>query len=419
MDYNNIIQKTVHPTLNNLPIIFNRAKGAFLYDINNKKYIDFMNGKGALILGHNPEKLNSEIVDFIILGSDVRSGFTEVIFNLGNQIKEVLPYNKIGYFKTGTEAVKAAVFCAKTFNNKKIILSSGYHGYDPFWYFLGKLGKANKYGIIDFFFDLSLLEKLLERYKTEISAIIISPDPLYLKKEWFAKLKVLLKENKDILLIVDEVKVGFRYNFGLYVHNYGINPDIAIISKSIANGFPISILVGNNEFMQGCNALNYTCFFDSIAFFVASQVITILSEKNFYKKLNQTSMNTIEIINNLLQQFELPIIIKHNGSIFQFIFPDERTSNIFFNKCPEYGLVFYPGDNQCISYAFEDEKLTIDLIQNFTNLFEDIKKTGYFNKNKKPNLEWEIKTAWNLMDGFPDIEIPYKLKNRVFKELMT
>ncbi len=242
-------QKITHPVLNGLPIIFKNGTGPFLFDINNNKYIDFMNSKGSVMLGHNPNDLISFIEGFFKSKQDVRTGFTESIFELGSLLKQTLGYNDIAYFKTGTEAVKAAILCATRYNKKKIILTSGYHGYDSIWDLPDKLGESNKNGIIDFFYDLELLENLLQKHKDEISAIVISPDPLYLSKDWFKYFKDLISNHK-ILLIADEVKVGFRYSFGLYISSFDFKPDIAIVSKAIGNGFPISIVCGQNELIN-------------------------------------------------------------------------------------------------------------------------------------------------------------------------
>lgn len=415
--YDFLAQKTIQPSaINSYPIVFKCANGPFLYDIQGNKYIDLMNGKGNIILGHNPSPLVSALIDFLSLGMDVRTGFTEVMLKFTYQINQALGYEKIAYFKSGTEAVKAAVLSVKAYNGKTIILSCGYHGYDLIWKYSGKLGECNKNGIIDFFFDLELLEKLLNQYKGKISSLIIAPDPIYLTKEWFTKLNDLIKEN-NIVLIVDEVKVGFRYNFGLYTSCYGLKPDLAIVSKGIANGFPISVVCGHQELMEGCATLNYTCFFDSITFFIASKVIEMLSDQDFYKVLNRVSLNLIHTISSLIKQFELPIQIKYNGSIFQFLFPDKETSDLFFCESIQHSLIFYPIDNQCFSYSFRREEAHLELKKNFISLFKAIKKHPIFKKDKKPTLEWEIKTAWNLMDGLPNIEIDKKLKERILKEI--
>lgn len=417
MNYNDLLaQKPTSPMSDELPLIFKNANGPFLYDLNGNKYIDFMNGKGSLILGHNYKKLNSQLISYLTSNMDVRTGFTESVFILNKQIIRALNFDKIAYFKTGTEAVKAAIYCARKYNGKRIVLSSGYHGYDPIWKFSGKLRRPNQSGVIDFFFDLELLEELVNKYYNQLSAIIISPDPIYLSKQWFNKLNQIIK-NKDILLIVDEVKVGFRYNYGFYSTNYNLRPDLGIVSKSIGNGVPLSVLCGSEEVMHNCDNLNYTSFFDSFSFFVATKVLEILKDTNFYSELKQTSTNVLNIINQLIQEFDLPIIIKSNDSIFQFLFPTLEVSNLFFKTSIKHGLIFYPGDNQCLSYSFNQDDVCIDIKEKFTNLFQEIKKHFLFKNNQKANLEWEIITAWNLMDGLPDVFIPKKLKTKLLREL--
>ena len=416
-DQNLLVQKTIHPEdKDGYPIVFKYGKGIFLYDVVGNRYIDFMNGKGSIMLGHNPDDLTAACIDFISLGMDVRTGFTESILKFTHQINNALNYDKIAYFKSGTEAVKAAMFAVKTYNKKSIILSAGYHGYDPIWKFSGKLGEPNENGIIDCFFDLELFEKMISKYGTAISSIVISPDPLYLTKDWFNKVNELIKQN-NIVLIADEVKVGFRYSFGLYTSSYGLKPDIAVISKGIANGFPLSVVCGSNKLMEGASTLNYTCFFDAMTFFVANKVVETLSTQGFYKTLNQVSLHLTQTINNLIQRFELPIQIRYNGSMFQFILPDKEASDTFFYESIQHGLIFYPGDNQCFSYAFNDKTFHLELTQHFIRLFTEIKKNPVFQKARKPTLEWEVKTAWNVMDGLPNMEIDNKLKERILEEL--
>ncbi|MCU0322940.1 MAG: aminotransferase class III-fold pyridoxal phosphate-dependent enzyme [Chitinophagaceae bacterium] len=413
-----LTQKIIYPTLNGLPIIFKNGTGPFLFDINNNKYVDFMNAKGSVILGHNPDGLTSCIEKFFLYKQDVRTGFTESIFELSSLLKQSLGYNDIAYFKTGTEAIKAAILCAIKYNKKKIILTSGYHGYDAIWGLPNGLGESNTNGIIDFFYDLKLLEKLLQAHKNEISAAVISPDPLYLSQDWFKNFNDLINHYK-VILIVDEVKVGFRYSFGLYTSRFGFKPHIAVVSKAISNGFPISIVCGRHELIKGCASMTYTSFFDALTFFVTNIVLKMLKNKDYYQTLSKVSNDIISLIMNLIQDFELPIKIKHNGSIFQFILPDQSASDLFFHNSINQGIIFYPEDNQSISSAFEDNELANELTTRLTNVFKAISKDPLFNKKRKPSLEWEIKTAWNLIDGFPDMRIPGSLKAKLLNEIFN
>lgn len=418
MDLNKILaQAPISPTKeSHSPIIFKRGAGPYIFDLNDEKYIDFMNGKGAVILGHNHAYLNKEIINFFQLNGDIRTGFTETALQYLFEIKQALGYEKSAYFKTGTEAVKAAVLSAKNYNKKDIILSAGYHGYDHMWKYSGALGKPNSNGIIDFFFDLDLLETLLTEYKDNISAIVISPDPLYLSQEWFKRLKPLT-QNKQIILIADEVKVGFRYHFGLYSSLFDLKPDIAIVSKALANGYPLSVVCGSKSLLNACSSLNYTAFFDTLTFFIGNKVISKLKEHNFYDMLNTVSFKLIETFKNMINDFELPITIKSHGSLFQFVLPDKETSNLFYLESLRHNLIFYPEDNQCISYDFMDTTLETVLKEKLSLLFKALKMNPAFRKNKTPSLEWEIKTAWNLMDGLPNMKIPINVKEKILKTL--
>lgn len=202
-------------------ICFDRAEGGYLYDSNGKRYIDMINGKGAVMLGHNDEDVNRAIISSVEQKNNIHTGPTQVITELSDILLRdcKLKDAKVTYFTTGTSACRAAVTLAQKYTGKHTIISAGYHGWDAMWESAKSFMKENDYGVVEFYFIPELLEKCIEMY-SDIALIIISPDYVYLKKDTLQRIVKLAKEN-DILLCCDDVKQGYRYgeaiSFGMLV----------------------------------------------------------------------------------------------------------------------------------------------------------------------------------------------------------
>lgn len=128
-----VAAKVESPTNRNKErICFDKADGYHLIDSNGKRYVDLINGKGAVMLGHNDKDVNQAIIDSIVGLDNIHTGPSDVVLELSNMILEDIHLDdaKITYFSTGTAACRAAVLLAKKYTGKDIIISAGYHGWD-------------------------------------------------------------------------------------------------------------------------------------------------------------------------------------------------------------------------------------------------------------------------------------------------
>ena len=135
-------------------ICFDRAEGGYLYDSNGKRYIDMINGKGAVMLGHNDEDVNRAIISSVEQKNNIHTGPTQVITELSDILLRdcKLKDAKVTYFTTGTSACRAAVTLAQKYTGKHTIISAGYHGWDAMWESAKSFMKENDYGVVEFYF---------------------------------------------------------------------------------------------------------------------------------------------------------------------------------------------------------------------------------------------------------------------------
>lgn len=252
------------------PLFIKEAKGAYLYDEDGRKYIDYINSWGPLILGHAFDP----VVDALVAKAKKGTSFgapTEIETTIAELAVSMVPnIDKIRFVNSGTEATMSAVRLARGFKNReKIIKFAGcYHGHsDSFLIQAGSgavtFGTPNSPGVtkgtakdtlLAGYNDLENVKNLLETNKGEVACIIIEPVAGNMgcippKKGFLEGLRKLCDEH-DVLLIFDEVMTGFRLAKGGAQERLGINADILCFGKVVGGGLPVGAFAARNEIMD-------------------------------------------------------------------------------------------------------------------------------------------------------------------------
>lgn len=379
-------------------IFLNKGIGAYIYDEDGKQYIDFWNGFGSVLLGYNNEEINSGVRQLLSDQAFSLHAPTRYLDELHSLLLEDYPSkNQIALFNSGTSAVRAAALIAKRYTGKDIILSSGYHGWDPMWEMSDIPFTPNQYSVVDFFYILEKLDEMVHAYRNRIAAVIISPDLSYFTEEYYKRLDNICRQN-NIFVIVDDVKAGYRYNIGPSLNPNVFTADIYVVSKGIANGAKISCVIGDNSVLQTGKDFCYTSFYDVYAVLTAICTLKTFKTKMVQESIRAHGDSFIEKASNLITESRLPILIKGNGNLFQFILFDEYLSKAFYSECVEQGIICYEGDNQCLSYAFKDEERaeSLNRIQNVLNVLRK-----EFKSYIGLTVPWQriYETAYNQIDG--------------------
>lgn len=252
------------------PIFVKRAKGAYLYDEDGNRLIDYINSWGPMILGHAHEPVITAITERAKLGTSFGMP-TELETQIAALAVSMVPnIDKIRFVNSGTEACMSAIRLARGYTKKdKIIKFSGcYHGHsDSFLIQAGSgastFGIPNSPGVtqgtakdtlLASYNDLESVAQLFESNKNEIAAIIVEPvagnmgcvPPLNGFLEGLRK----LCDANGALLIFDEVMTGFRLAKGGVQELYGIKADIVCFGKVIGGGLPVGAFAARNEIMN-------------------------------------------------------------------------------------------------------------------------------------------------------------------------
>ena len=331
------------------PIFASKALGAYVYDEDDNKYIDYISSWGPMILGHAHKKVINAISETAKKGTSFGMP-TSLETDLAKlALSMVSGMDKIRFVNSGTEACMSAIRLARGFTKKdKIVKFSGcYHGHsDSFLIQAGSgvvtFGTPNSPGVtqgtakdtlIAPYNNLKFVERLIENNIDEIAAIIIEPVAgnmgCIVPKDGFIEgLRVLCDKN-DILLIFDEVMTGFRLASGGAQELLGVNADIVTYGKVIGGGLPVGAFASRNEIMkelspEGSVYQAGTLSGNPLAMSAGIATLTELKENNgIYKSLEEKSLYLEKEMIKVLEKTSVDFKINRLGSMISLHFTSD------------------------------------------------------------------------------------------------
>ncbi|WP_051691015.1 aminotransferase class III-fold pyridoxal phosphate-dependent enzyme [Photorhabdus australis] len=379
------------------------ASGAIVRLSDGKDYIDLMNGKGSITLGH----YHPVVTEAIIASLNNKQGSSTCWSEPFEALAEIIvadsgiPNGQVAFFSSGTEACRAVVQCARKITGKKIIASAGYHGWGDLWASPSHFLQPNESGIIDFYFIPELLADVLENYHGEVAMVMISPDYVHLKPETLKKIAHLAREY-SVLFCSDEVKNGYRSVTGSALQQViGEQADFYTFAKGLCNGQRLSCLVGPTEMMQKTKHMTYTAYFDTVPIVAALATLKYMHDEQGYKRLVTCGSMLANTLRTLIAQAELPIKVMGDGPLLQFVCATPELDEAFYTACGKHGLLLYKFDNQAISLA--TEAVLTELEIHFKQVFSELALHFSTQHQIYVSIERQMEAAFNMIDGASDI----------------
>jgi glutamate-1-semialdehyde 2,1-aminomutase len=327
------------------PIFVEKAKGPYLFDADQKKYIDYCLSWGPMILGHAHREVLSQVKQVMNRGTSFGVS-TELEISLAQKItRAITSVEKVRLVSSGTEAVMTAIRLARGVTGRdKIIKFIGcYHGHvDHMLVQAGSgaltLGAPSSPGVPkDFtkhtillpYNDPAAVKQAFARYNKQVAAVIVEPvagnmGVIVPDKAFLQTLRSQCTKNRS-LLIFDEVITGFRLNYGARQKQVGIDADLTCLGKIIGGGFPIGACGGKAEIMDhlaplgqvyqaGTLSGNPVCVAAGIA------TLDLLKTLKPYKALAKTTQQMCKEITDTLTHKGIPHTINQLGSMLTIFF---------------------------------------------------------------------------------------------------
>lgn len=252
------------------PAYYKSAKGCLVTDLDDKTYCDmsFM-GIGANVLGYCDEDVDQAVINVVNHGNMCTLNAPEEV-ELAELLLELHPWaDMVRYAKTGGEALSIAVRIARACTEKEIVLVCGYHGWHD-WYLAANLEKGDPLSYVhlsglepkgvprgladtNFIFsynDIQRFQELIQKYDGKIAAVVMeSIRNDYPQDNFLQKIREITEE-KNIILIFDEVSAGFRLCCGGAHLVLEVTPDMITMGKALSNGYPMAAIVGKENVMR-------------------------------------------------------------------------------------------------------------------------------------------------------------------------
>lgn len=252
------------------PIFMERADGAYLYDVDGNRFIDYIGSWGPMVLGHRHPRVIEAIEDALLSGTSFGAPSKAEVL-LAELICQTVPsIEMVRMVNSGTEATMSAVRLARAFTRRDMLVKFDgcYHGHgDSFLVKAGSglmtLGIASSPGVPEelskltlsvAFNDVGALKRAFEEHKEKIAAVIVEPVigncGLILPSEGYLEAMRELCTNNGALLIFDEVMTGYRVALGGAQQRYKIKPDLTTLGKVIGGGLPVGAYGGRRDVME-------------------------------------------------------------------------------------------------------------------------------------------------------------------------
>lgn len=369
---------------NMYPIFGKSAKGAYIWDVDNQKYIDYIMGYGTIILGHADDRVNDLVIDEIRRGTCISPMWKPIQYELAELVKEVIPNSERAFFmKTGSDATSGAVRLARCFTGRDKVIRWGYNGWHD-WATPRPLGVPDymQKDVLKFEYNcINDLERIFNENKDQIACVIMMPiEYVSPDFDFLSQVKRVAHKN-GALFIMDEMRTGFRLALGGAQEYYKVTADLATYSKAMANGYPISSIVGRQDVLSYINKTKMTAtYFGSTHEMIAAKAtIQILKETNTLEKIWELGKLFIERMQELLQYFEIPAVMTGVGPMPYMEFQDNDPNSDyikrnFYGECARRGILFHPNHHWYISGAHttKDIDITMDVCSEVFKLIKNM-----------------------------------------------
>ena len=331
-------------------LVFSHARGARLWDVDGREFIDYVGGAGALILGHAHPAVVQAAQAQLARGAHVFGSLTAPAIALAKRLTRAIPCaEKIVYATTGSEATAYAMRLARAFTGRDKILkfAGAYHGNHDYALVsafpapgdavdaradsAGQPAATTSTMLVAPYNDLDAVQRIVAAHGRDIAAIIAEGVQRIIpaRPEFLHGLRKVCDAN-GILLILDEVVTGFRLGPGGAQEWYGVAPDLATYGKVIGAGGPLSCIAGRAELIEQANPrrkgepryayFNGTLHGNPVAAAATLALLDELDAPEVYARLNRATEELCRECQTVLDAHNLPARACSAGSLWQIVF---------------------------------------------------------------------------------------------------
>lgn len=363
----NIISQDIFPE-DVYPMYASRAQGAYFWDVDGNRYIDFILGFGTVILGHADARVTDAVVRELTTGVNISPFWRTAQVELAESLTSIIPGAEMAcLMKTGSDATSGALRLARIFTNRDKVIRWGYNGWHD-WSCHRTAGVPESVLSETLTFrynDIDSLEALFKKYPKEIACVLMMPFELeHPSHDFLEKIRQMAHEH-GALFILDEMRSGFRMALGGAQEYFGVQADLATFSKAMSNGYAISAITGRADVLQGISQthMSSTFFKNSAEMVAAITTIDLLKNSDALSHIWKMGEKFINGLNALINEFEIQATVegyppcpflKFNS---QDVALRQDEMKKFYFETTRQGVLFHPNHHWFVSAAHTEEDI--------------------------------------------------------------
>lgn len=359
------------------PAFLQRGDGAWVWDVDGNRFLDYLMALGPIILGYNHPRIN-EAVAAQVRDGGVFSQMHPLEVEVAEILCDLIPCAEMVRFgKNGSDVTTAAVRAARAYTSRERVAFAGYHGWHD-WY-IGSTsrnrGVPSAVRALSHTFpynDLSALEDLFERHPREFACVVMEPMGVEEPKEGYLQAVKDLCERHGVVLVFDEIVMGFRVALGGAQEYFGVTPHLACFGKAMGNGLPISAVVGQRDLMMVFDEIFFSGTFggETVSLAACKATIDEIRRSDTIKGLWEFGSRLSRVISDLIRQHGLEDSVKLLGlpvrSVLAFPQQHERDTLLrrtyVMQECVKRGLLYFCSHIPCAAHRETELSFTAQVL---------------------------------------------------------
>lgn len=352
------------------PLYIEKANGSMVWDVDGNKYVDLVSSLASVTLGYSDSLISKAVA------AQLKRG---VIYSLPGRLEAevaemicgLVPCAEMVRFgKNGSDATAAAVRLARAYTGKSKVLVCGYHGWQD-WYIgstsrnKGVPAEVSALTLSFAYNDIEVLKRLVSA--GEVACIVMEPMNIEFPKPGYLQEIREIASDNGVILIFDETITGFRFCAGGAQELFGVIPDLATFGKGIANGFPLSAVVGKREIMMEMENIFFSGTFggELLSLAAAKAVLTLHQENLVAPELARIGSELNESLLRLVREYSLEDYLSTSGhdswKFLNWSAPDQalipKLKTLFLQEMFKNGVIVLSTHN--VNLAMKEKQLKL------------------------------------------------------------
>ena len=352
------------------PMFSQRAKGSYFWDVDGNRFIDYMCAYGPNVLGYRDEEVDEAARKQMELGDCVTAPSTKMIDFAELLVDTVASADWAFFAKNGNDVTTLAVLTARAYSHKKkIVFFKGYyHGVAPWTQkvdYAGILEEDVCNNLYVDWNDFDQLERVFQENRGQIAGLIAQPymhgnfqDNQLPADGFWAKVRKLCTDN-DVVLIVDDVRAGFRLDLAGSDHYFGFEADLICFCKALANGYNVSALCGKDFLKNTVSSLTYTgsYWLSAVPFAAGIACVEKMRRLNLPKLLREKGEKLRDGLLAAAKRYQFDLHFTGAPALFYLRIADDPTLSLhqeWVAECVKRGVYFTNHHNHFLNASLSD-----------------------------------------------------------------